>query len=131
MVICAVSDDEEEARREAAAQIALYASTKTYAPMLELAGFAAEATAIREAFAARNMGAMVAAVSDPLIDAVAVAGTAEQVQKGLRRFDGVVDHVIAYAPNVDLPAGRVEESVRALIAVAGRVGDARRGLGPD
>jgi probable F420-dependent oxidoreductase len=116
MVITAIDDDEEAARREAAAQIALYAATKTYAPMLELPGFGAEGAAIREAFARRDLPAMVAAVSDDLIDALAVTGTADQVRVGLQRYAGAVDHVIAYAPNIDVPAARIERSVRALIA---------------
>jgi probable F420-dependent oxidoreductase len=117
MVICVVAQDQEVARREAAAQIALYASTKTYATMLDVAGFAMDAKAIRSAFAERDLDAMTAAVSDSLIDAVAIAGTAEQVRTGLLRFEGQVDHLIAYAPNIGLPAERIEESVRSLIDV--------------
>ena len=41
MVICSVSDDEEQARQEAAAQLAFYAAPRTYGTVVEAAGFAA------------------------------------------------------------------------------------------
>ena len=54
MLMCAVNDDEELARREVAAQIAFYTAPKAYAPMLEASGFAAEGERIRAAFAERT-----------------------------------------------------------------------------
>ncbi len=40
LVTCSVSDDEEQARREAAAQLAFYAAPRTYHAVLDVAGFA-------------------------------------------------------------------------------------------
>jgi alkanesulfonate monooxygenase SsuD/methylene tetrahydromethanopterin reductase-like flavin-dependent oxidoreductase (luciferase family) len=115
MVITAVDADEERARRDAAAQIAVYAATKSYAPMLEQPGFATEARAIRAAFEQHDLPGMVDAVSDELVDAMAVAGTPAQVRDGLRRFDGVVDHLIAYVPNVGVEPERIEVGALALV----------------
>jgi probable F420-dependent oxidoreductase len=117
MVLCAVHEDVEQARREAAAQIALYASAKTYERPLAVAGFARESAEIRDAFARQDFGAMVAATSDAMVDALSVTGTVEQVQAGLRRYDGLLDHVIAYAPTVDLTAERIATSIAALTDV--------------
>ncbi len=63
-MISVVDDDADRARREAAAQIAFYCSAKTYAAMLDSHGFGAAGAAIREAFAAGDFPAMVAAVTD-------------------------------------------------------------------
>lgn len=115
MVICLVDEDEERGRREAAAQIALYAATKTYAPMLDVPGFGRQGEQIRAAFAARDLAAMVAAVNDEMIDALAVVGTAERVAAGLRRYDGVVESLIAYVPNIDVPEARIGANVEAVI----------------
>jgi probable F420-dependent oxidoreductase len=115
VVICAVADDEEQARREVAGQLAFYAAPKAYAPVLALAGFDAAASRIRAAFAAGDHDAMVAAVPDAMIDALAVAGTPAQVAEQLRRYDGVLDHVIVYPPSFRLTAARCDELVHQLL----------------
>jgi len=118
MVISVIHDDIEQARDEAARQIAFYSSVKSYDGALAVGGFEKEAAAIREAFAARDTGAMRRAVSDRMIDEMAVTGTAEQVRDGLRRYDGVLDHTIIYSPTHQLEPERVEENLHALIAMA-------------
>ncbi len=117
MVISVISDDEEQARNEAARQISFYGSVKTYGYLLDHCGFGAEAEAIRTAFRARDAEAMVAAVSDEMIDAMAVTGTADQVREGLRRYDGTLDHTIVYSPTHLLSPERVEENLMSLIAM--------------
>lgn len=116
LVFAAVDADAERARREVAAHIAFYASVKTYAPLLERIGFATEGEAIREAFARRDLPAMVAAVPDRMIDALAVAGTPQDVRDGLRRYEGLLDHAILYAPSFQRGPERVRESALAMIA---------------
>jgi probable F420-dependent oxidoreductase len=116
LVLAAVHDCPEVARREVAGQIAFYSSVKTYAPLLETIGFASEGEAIRAAFGRRDMAAMVAAVSDRMVDALGVAGTAQDVRDGLRRYDGLLDHAILYAPSFGLTPARVRENVLGLIA---------------
>jgi probable F420-dependent oxidoreductase len=119
MVICVVHDDLEQARRDAASQISFYGSVKTYDAAFALNGFAANAEAIREAFRAGDEDAMRVAVSDEMVDAMAVCGrTASEVRAGLRRYDGVLDHAIAYSPTHGLSAERVEENIMSLVEVA-------------
>jgi probable F420-dependent oxidoreductase len=125
LVLACVHEDPEQARRETAAQIGFYASVKSYAPILARAGFDAQAQVIREAFARRDLDAMVAAVTDDMVDAIAVAGTADDVRAGLRRFDGLLDHVILYSPSFSLTQERVTENALALIAATGDVAAAR------
>jgi probable F420-dependent oxidoreductase len=120
LVFAAVSDDPDQARREVAAQIAFYASAKTYAPVLERGGFGPEGEAIREAFGRGDVPAMVAAVSERMLDALALAGTEADVRAGLQRYEGLFDHVILYAPSFQLGPERVRESVLGLIAAAAR-----------
>ena len=69
--------DEDAARapRDAAAMIAFYGSVKSYGALFAASGFGAEALAIQRAFAERDLKAMVAAVTDPMIDELAGAGT--------------------------------------------------------
>ena len=91
-----VNDDPQIARREAAQQIAFYSSVKSYEHVLDVSGFARQGAAIHEAFARRDLPAMFAAVTDGMIDAMAVAGTAADVRDGLRRYEGVLDHIVLY-----------------------------------
>jgi probable F420-dependent oxidoreductase len=115
VVICAVADDEEQARREVAGQLAFYSAPKAYGAVLERQGFAAAGDAIRAAFASGDHEAMVAAVPDAMIDELAVAGTPDQVREQLRRYDGVLDHVIVYPPSFRIEEKRCTELVESLI----------------
>lgn len=79
MLIAVVNDDEVAARRDAAAQIAFYAQHPTYAPLMRHYGFEHAAAAIRAA-AADDWGAATSAVTDEMVDRLAVAGTARLVR---------------------------------------------------
>lgn len=116
MVMCSIHDDPDIARRELAQQIAFYSSVKTYDTVLDVNGFAKEGQVIRDAFARRDFPAMFDAVSDEMIDTMGVAGTADDVRAGLRRYEGVLDHIMVYPPSIGIAAERVRENLDALIA---------------
>ncbi|MCP9271173.1 LLM class flavin-dependent oxidoreductase [Mycolicibacterium arenosum] len=115
MVMCSIHDDPLIARRELAQQIAFYSSVRTYETVLDVNGFSAEGRIIREAFAEHNFQAMFDAVTDDMIDAMGVAGTADQVRRGLTRYEGVLDHIMLYAPSVGIAPERVQENIDSLI----------------
>jgi probable F420-dependent oxidoreductase len=119
LVISVVHEDAEQARREAAAQIAFYSSAKTYAGLLDSCGFGAEGAAIREAFAAGDMAAMVGAVSERMVDEIALAGTVEEVRARARRYEGLLDHLILYAPSYGVSPERAVENATSLVAALG------------
>jgi probable F420-dependent oxidoreductase len=98
-LICSVDLDEERARARAAAQIAFYSTVKTYNPILELSGFMREAEMIRAAWKKGSKEAMIAAVSAPMIEAMALAGTPAQVRQQLdQRWAGVYEQTLLYPP---------------------------------
>lgn len=104
-VICAVDPDEAQARRLAAAQIAFYASVKTYDAILTLHGFTDEADAIRAAHRTGDLEGMVAAVSDQMIDTIAVTGTPEQVRAQFtQRWAGLYEQTLLYPPSFAGPS---------------------------
>jgi probable F420-dependent oxidoreductase len=109
LVISSVSDDEEQARREAAAQIAFYAAPRTYGTVVEAAGFGAAGERIREAFAAHEFDAMAKAVPDAMIDAMAAAGTPAQVAAKLAEFGQHLDHVIVYPASFSMTPERSQQ----------------------
>jgi probable F420-dependent oxidoreductase len=106
LVIGSVAHDEEQARQEAAAQIAFYAAPRTYATVVEGTGFAAAGQRIRDAFGSRDFDAMAAAVPDAMVDAMAAAGTPAQVAAKLAEFGRHVDHVIVYPASFGMTAER-------------------------
>jgi probable F420-dependent oxidoreductase len=115
VLICAIADDPVQARREAAAQLAFYAAPKTYGPLLDASGFSAAGETIRAAFAERDFAAMTAAIPDPMIDAMAAAGTAADVRARLDEAAELFDHVVVYPPSFGLSEARCDELAAALV----------------
>ncbi len=116
-VICSVSQDEQQARLEAARQVAFYASTQTYAYRLEQLGFTSERAAMRAAYLARDLDAMVRAVSDRVLDAFAVAGTPELVRQGIQARARATSTIVLAPPTYGMSASRVGEVTRDLISI--------------
>jgi probable F420-dependent oxidoreductase len=116
IVICSIADDPEQARREAAAQLAFYAAPKTYGPLLEASGFGSAGKAIRAAFAERDLARMAASVPDRMVDAMAAAGTAADVQARLDQAGETFDHVVVYPPSFGLSTERCNELAASLVA---------------
>ena len=120
VVICAISDDTAAARREAAAQIAFYVAPKAYGPVMEISGFGAEAAAIQTAFRKGDHEAMIAAVSDAMIEQMSVAGTADEVRDALPAIERRYDHAALYSPSFTLSTERVAENTQAIIETFAR-----------
>jgi probable F420-dependent oxidoreductase len=116
LVICSVADDEVQARREVAAQIAFYAAPRTYGTVVEVAGFAEAGERIRAAFGSRDYDAMAAAVPDAMVDAMSAAGTAAQVAAKLEEFGQHMDHVIVYPASFGMTAERSRQVTADLLA---------------
>jgi probable F420-dependent oxidoreductase len=115
VVICSIADDADQARREAAAQLAFYAAPKTYGGLLHASGFGDAGVAVREAFAEREFTRMAAAVPERMVDAMAAAGTASEVRARLAQAAEVFDHVVVYPPSFGLTEERCHELAAALV----------------
>ena len=92
-LITQISEDPAEAKMLAAGQLAFYATTRTYAPVLALHRFEDRVAPLREAHARGDLAEM-AAVAAPLVDTLAVAGTPQEVRERVARFEGIADRVI-------------------------------------
>ncbi|MFD4972930.1 LLM class flavin-dependent oxidoreductase [Streptomyces sp. NPDC058424] len=114
VIICSIADDTATARREAAAQIAFYVAPKAYGPVMEASGFGAEATAIQAAFRAGDHQGMVDAVSDRMLEQMAVAGTVDEVRDALPALEKRYDHAALYSPSFTLAPERVAENTEAI-----------------
>ena len=108
---CSIGPDRDAARRDAAAIIAFNSTVKTYRATHVVSGFAREADAIRSAWSNGDFEAMAAAVTDEMIDAIALAGTPDEVrQRYAERWAGVYERTLLWPP-----AHRGEPAVRAIV----------------
>src|SRR5918996_2650977 len=92
-VILQLNEDKERARFEAALQIAFYATTRTYTPVLALHGFDDRVPAIREAFGKGDLAEM-ANIALPMVDTYAITGPEDECRERLAEFDGIIDRVV-------------------------------------
>jgi probable F420-dependent oxidoreductase len=117
-VILQLADDPEVARREAAGQLAFYATTRTYAPVLEMHGFGDRVDPLREAFGRGDLAGMVD-LAMPLVDTLAIAGDARTCRERLEAFDGVVDRVVIGSAWVGTDPSRVAQNLRQVLGAFG------------
>lgn len=114
-VMCAISSDPEQARLDAKAQIAFYSIVRTYAPIMELDGFEAEAASAQEAWKRGDREGMIAAISDRMCDAIAVAGTPDEVAERLGEVAARYDEALLYSPSFGLPEERLRDNLDAIV----------------
>lgn len=122
-IICAISDDVDRARREAATQLTFYVLHAAYGAVMEASGFGKEAAEVREAFRVGDHARMVAAVSDEMIDEMSAAGTPADVRHAVRRLEASFDHVSFCPPSFTVDRGRVRENVDAILETLGPSND--------
>lgn len=118
-VICSVADDREQARREARAQIAFYYTTRLYHAVLDVHGWRSVGEEIAQAFRKMDFKAMQAAVSDELVDAIAVAGTPDEVRDQIGQWKGLAEHLLLYPPSIGVKPERVQENLAAIAETFG------------
>jgi 5,10-methylenetetrahydromethanopterin reductase len=96
-VITAIDDDDPgRAVMDARRMIAFYLTVKTYDPYVEHHGWTAQVAAIRQAFAGRDTDAMARAVTDDMLEAIAVCGTTADGRAALARRGDSLPRDVAY-----------------------------------
>lgn len=114
-VITAIADTTEQARNEVRGQIAFYYTTRLYHSILEPHGWTEAGETIAASFRQGDFTAMAAAVTDEMIDEIAIAGTPDEVRDQMKQWDSLADHVILYSPSIGMKGGRVQENLDAIV----------------
>lgn len=116
-----ISDDVDAARREVKLQIAFYATTRTYLPILELHGRAHIVPDLRDAFGAKDKKRMVELIDDELCDALALAGRADEVKQKALEWgkDAGADRLMCAGPWYGPKPERMFENYQALVETFG------------
>ena len=119
-LICAVAEDADQARHDAASQVAFSAVVRAFDPIQRLHGFEREVAEIREAFRAGDLRRMTALVSEKMLETFAVYGTPDQArQRYESRFAGVYEQPLLLFPCMGVEPGRLREGWTAVIDAFG------------
>jgi probable F420-dependent oxidoreductase len=113
-VILQLNEDRERARFEASLQIAFYATTRTYAPVLAMHGFEDRIAPLREAYKTFDLATM-ADIAAPMADTYAIAGTAGECREQLEAFDGLVDRLLLGGAWVGPDAGAIAQNYQRIL----------------
>jgi probable F420-dependent oxidoreductase len=106
--LCAINDDEEQARRQAAYAIGQYAASRVFDRLFELHGWTDAQQRIKQAARDRDTAALIAAVPEDAIDAIAVTSTPAGFADRLRQASAGFDHLTITPP----PWGLTDDETR-------------------
>jgi probable F420-dependent oxidoreductase len=118
-LITQVARESEEAKRLAAVQLAFYATTRSYTPVLAMHGFEDRVAPIREAHARGDFGAM-QELARPMVDSLTAAGTPDEVRERVAAYEGIADRVILGGAWVSGSPERAQENFELLLETFGR-----------
>lgn len=113
--VCAVDTDRKRARDLARHTIAFYSTLPYFDIVLDPAGFAGPKQKIRAAFAAGDIPAMLKIVTEDMVDALVLAGTADEVRAQAKKFEGLIDTLILYSPTFAVEEGEAKANHEAII----------------
>jgi alkanesulfonate monooxygenase SsuD/methylene tetrahydromethanopterin reductase-like flavin-dependent oxidoreductase (luciferase family) len=115
ILMCAVDDDEELARRRLAFSIAQYAASRVYDRLFEMHGWGAQQLVIRDAARARDVEAQIAAVPDEAIDAIGVACRPGDLAERVARHAAEYHHLDLTGPAWGLEPAEQERAAMAIV----------------
>jgi probable F420-dependent oxidoreductase len=115
VLICAVDEDVERARRRLAYAVAQYAASRVYDRLFELHGWSEEQQAIREAARSRDDEALVAAVPDGALEQIGVACRPDELAAQVARHAADYDHLGLVPPPWGLTPEQNEQATIELI----------------
>jgi probable F420-dependent oxidoreductase len=118
--LCAVDTDPVTARRWAAGTVGFYASVATYREFFAFHDFAEEQLRVVAAFRAGAASDDLADhVADPMVDALTLAGTADEVRERVAGYEGLADTIKLTPPTHGVTAEEsraCQDQIIALIA---------------
>ncbi len=116
-----ISDNSDLARREVKLQLAFYATTRTYLPILELHGRAHIVPDLRSAFEARDKDRMIELIDDELLDQMALTGKPDEVREKAQVWakDAGVDRLMCAGPWYGPKPERMFENYQAIVETFG------------
>jgi probable F420-dependent oxidoreductase len=118
--VCAVNKDARSARALARHAIAFSSSLPYFDIVLDPMGFTEAKLKIRAAMARNDIPGMLSAVTDEMIDALVLAGTADDVRRQVERFEGLFDTLILLCPFFAVDPGETRANHHAMLEAFAR-----------
>ena len=115
LLTCAIADDPEEARAMARHEVATYLPFESIRTVFEVSGFREAREAAAEAFRRHDSDAVLAAVTDEMVDTLTIAGTPEQCREKLEAFRQYVRLPVLIPAAAGLPAAQVRRNTERLL----------------
>ncbi|HYX10517.1 MAG TPA: LLM class flavin-dependent oxidoreductase [Candidatus Acidoferrum sp.] len=117
--IVSVGENADAAGRAARLQIAFYATTRTYLPILQLHDRASIQGELRRAFVRRDHDRMADLIDDDFLDAVAISGRPDELRDRLSAWSSVpgLARVILAAPWYGMSPGAERRSIEQIAGV--------------
>ena len=116
ILMCAVDEDIEAARRRIAYAISQYAASRVYDRLFAMHGWSEAQHEIREAAKRRDTEALIRAVPDDAIDAIAVACRPTELAERVASHAKDYDHLDLVAPAWGLSPDAAEQATRAIVS---------------
>jgi alkanesulfonate monooxygenase SsuD/methylene tetrahydromethanopterin reductase-like flavin-dependent oxidoreductase (luciferase family) len=111
--------ERKDARRAAARIIAGYLQVRSYSIVFDCVGWTKEKEALYDAaLTRRDAEAATDAITDEMIDAIALSGTVDDIRRQVERYEGVLDRIVYY--------GGGEENIRNYIDVLAPANSVKR-----
>lgn len=119
IITCAVSNDIREAIEAAKATIAFYATVRTYEPPFKMHGFEEQCKKIRDAYFKRDIRSMISNVTDEMVGAFSICGTAEQCRRKINEYKDIIDLPILSAPHYFIDSDLVKKFQSSILETFG------------
>jgi alkanesulfonate monooxygenase SsuD/methylene tetrahydromethanopterin reductase-like flavin-dependent oxidoreductase (luciferase family) len=116
--MCGIDEDRARAYDLAREAIAFYLEVPYFHTVVGRLGFEAELAAGAAAVAQRDYAARIRAVSDEMVDAIALVGTPGEVRAKLGEYEGVVDAITLSGPHTVPQAQRIAHTARIVEVLA-------------
>jgi alkanesulfonate monooxygenase SsuD/methylene tetrahydromethanopterin reductase-like flavin-dependent oxidoreductase (luciferase family) len=113
-IYTAINQDRQRAIDDARGTVAFYARIPQYEKYFAAHGFGAQARALQEAAARRDVAATRKAVPDEMVTTFAIAGTPDEGRERIEAFWKVADSITLTPPNAMLDSAAVAGYQKAL-----------------
>ena len=115
LITCAIADDPSEARAMARHEIATYLPLESIRTVFEVSGFGEPREVAAAAFRRNDSEAILAAVTDEMVDALTIAGTPRQCREKLEAFRQYVRLPVLIPAAAGLPASQVRRNTNRVL----------------
>lgn len=119
-ILTSINEDRTLARRDVAIMLGFLLATQAWGVVFDASGWEEEKRAVHEVFVSGDYERFNDVITDRIVEACCLYGTPDEVKDQLKRYDGLVNHVVLYSPVERVPRERVVANFRRIIETFAR-----------